>query len=59
MYVEGGGHSAGSVGKSGDYAYSFTILKRKNFLSATPLMFALNSLILASRDLCKTVSTVC
>ena len=40
----------GSVGKRWGYAYSFDILKRKNFLSATPLRFALKSLILALND---------
>lgn len=40
----------GSVENQWGYAYSFAILKRKNFLSATPLRFALKSLIFALQD---------
>ena len=34
----------------GDYAYSFVSLKRKNFISVTPLKAALNALILALNE---------
>ena len=37
----------------GDYAYSFVSLKRKNFISVTPLKAALNALILALNDSAK------
>ena len=39
-----------SVAFSWGYAYSLAMRKRKNLLSATPLRFALNSLILALKD---------
>lgn len=40
----------GSVEIQWGYAYSFAMRNRKNFLSATPLRFALNNLILALND---------
>ena len=40
----------GSVENQWGYAYRLAIRKRKNFLSATPLRLARNSLILALND---------
>ena len=40
----------GSVENQWGYAYSMAMRKRKNFLSATPLRFALNNLIFALKD---------
>lgn len=44
-WTENGSHKF-----SGDYAKSFSILKRKNFTSTTPLWFALKSFILELKD---------
>ena len=40
----------GSVEIYWGYAYSFAMRNKKNFLAATPLRFALNSLIFALND---------
>ena len=40
----------GSVANHWGYAYNLATLNKKNFLSATPLRFALKSLILALKD---------
>ncbi len=40
----------GSVANHWGYSYNLAILNKKNFLSATPLRFALKSLIFALKD---------
>lgn len=47
------GDNAAHPINQGDYAYSFVSLKRKNFISVTPLKAALNALILALNDSAK------